>query len=666
MSAKEKILVLDIEADSLDTENADVKVVGIWDNQSNKIRYIWKKDLDVLRRAIKKADFVVTFNGDRYDFPVLMNDKNKLFKYESTYSRKHIDMYPIIKERAPLFKKKFTDGYGLDAVCQTLDIGEKVPDFDYSILQKDTFTPEEKREIEEYLHQDIVLSRDLYLFLEEFFEAFKEFLPEHSIKKKHYITVTTGSLAYKVVCHMAGLKEKYRDKTGEDDAYKGGDVLGPYRADARGEIRCVDYTSAYPHAYMQANLYTHCMYRKDGTCPHGAKNPEGCTFRYTGGTTRDGKELRLHGAYCTYGGMGVIERVIQKLFIMRLDAKRELKQLKLIDNPSKETLDRIAYLDKYQQSLKIVINTIYGISGSEAFVQVYDIDTAQDCTKICRFNLNYMHWRLKEEGYILLYGDTDSAYILIPFDGIPTEEERSEINARLQSILQSIKNDLKEIFPFPQDTFDIDIEDEITYAQYFTDGAGGFKKKKYILLQRNGKVQVKGLQVIRSDSSLLARAVWNERVIDHIKTEKNAIVPMAQIDHWISEMIDEDITRVAIEFKVKPVEQYKNPNQIQAQISAKLGEGRHFLVRSKGHYGIGKNVKYVTLDEAKEMSLDMIDVSRAYSDLSDLVQNTQEDFTALVLTDDEIESLNEKPKKIIRAKSKRRGRNGKNKVDRVG
>lgn len=659
MSPSEKILVLDIEADSLDTNQADVKVVGVWDNQSNKIRYIWKENLDVLRKAIKKADFVITFNGKRYDFPVLMNDRNKLFKYESTFSRKHIDLYPIVKDRAALFKKKFQDGFGLDAVCKTLGLGEKVSDFDYKILQKDEFTPEEKKEIEHYLHQDVTLTKDLYLFLEEFFEAFKEFLPQKSIDKKHYITVTTGSLAYKAVCHMAGLEEKYRESSEESDteSYKGGDVLGPYLPDARGEIRCVDFTSAYPHAYMQANLYTHCMYRKSGECPNDGADPERCSYRYTGGTTRDGHTLELFGAYCTKNGMGVIERVIQKLFLMRLDAKAELKALRIsikgISNPDNAVLERISYLDKYQQALKIVINTIYGISGSDRFIQVFDIDTAQDCTKICRFNLNYMHHRLKEEGYTLLYGDTDSAYILMPFPREPTEEERKELNTKLKATLTSIIETLKEIFPFPQNTFGIDIDDEIIYAQYFKDGEGGYKKKKYILLQRNGKVQVKGLQVIRSDSSLLARAVWNEKVIEHIQTEKNAIVPRTQIEGWISELIEEDISLVGIEFKVRPFEYYKNPSQIQAQIAKELGEGRHFMVRTKGSIGIGKNVKYVHIDEAKNMDLNMIDVSRAYSDLSDLTLDTQTDFMSWTLTEDEVESLSSQTT-VMKAKSKHR------------
>lgn len=672
--SEQKVLILDIEADSLDIFHADTKVVGVWNNISNEIQYIWKGDFDRLKKMIKESDFVVTFNGTRYDFPVLMNERCRLFKYETTFSRKHIDMYPIFKtKRTSLFNKKFTNGFSLDAVCETLGIGRKQADFDYSILQREEFTEEEKAEIEKYLHQDIVLTRDLWLFLEDFFSTFKEFLPPKSVEKKHHITTSTASLAYKAVCYAAGLEEKYNERQEEnevDESYKGGGVRGPYRSHARGEIRCVDYTSAYPHAYMQGNLYTHCGYDKHGACPHGRENSEGCPHKFTGGTTRDGHKLELFGSYCTRAGMGVIERVIQKFFLMRLDAKQELKKLRKSSLTDQETLDRISYLDKYQQALKIIINTIYGISGSARFLQVFDIDTAQDCTKICRFNLDYMHWRLGQAGYIVLYGDTDSAYILIPTDHDITEEEREEINKRLEEVLQDIIKSLQEIFPFPQETFNIDIEDEISYAQYFSDGAEGWKKKLYILLQRDGKVKVKGLSVVRSDSSLLAREIWKKKSIPYIQEHQDAIIPKAQLQAWVDDLLNEDMSLVAVEFNVQPTKYYSNPNQLQAQISAKLGEGRHFLVRYKGSTGIGKGVKYITMEEAKEVSKQMIDVSRTYSDLSDLILNTQattrDAFERLELTEDEQMSLEKSATKTIKRKERRRrnAREGTNKMDR--
>ena len=608
------IIVLDLETTSLNTEEAIIKTAGVWSNKTDKIVYLYEKDLGLLKKAIRKADFVVTFNGERYDIPVLMNQENQVLKYESSIKRKHIDLYPIVKKRAGMFGQHvFKEGFSLDAICKALKIGDKIDDFDYSILLKEVFTPEDKKEIERYLKVDIELTRDLFLFLEDMFEAFKQFLPEKDVLKKNYIKSSPGSLAYKVICHRAKIPEKYKGEGEEDihEDFKGGLVLGPYQEEAYGNIYCADYASAYPHAYMQGNLYTHCKFCTEGECEN----------RFSGGVTKEGCVLKLYGNYCTKGGMGKLEKAIQELFLLRLSAKKEVKKWEGVDEDKKKTADSLQY------ALKIVINTIYGISGAEKFMQVYDRDTAQDCTKICRFNLAYLHKRLQEEGYTLLYGDTDSAYLI----------DNIQDKARLELLLENILDDLKDIMPFPQDTFKLELEEPVQYAKFFKSEDGGFKKKKYILLTESNRVSIKGLQVIRSDSSLLSREIWNRYIKKYIIENKSAMVTRDLVDIWLGDVLEENFEYAATEFKVREIGYYKNPNQIQAQISAKYGEGKHMLVRNKLGLGVGKGVNYISVKEARELPIRHIDLSRVYADLSDLILSDQLTLADIFISDDKTE-----------------------------
>jgi hypothetical protein len=95
---------------------------------------------------------------------------------------------------------------------------------------------------------------------------------------------------------------------------------------------------------------------------------------------------------------------------------------------------------------------------------------------------------------------------------------------------------------------------------------------------------------------------------------------------WIEDLINEDIANAAIEFKVRPVDEYRCISSIQSRISAELGEGKHKLIKNRRGIGIGTNVKYATLEQAKDFTLRDIDLSRVFSNLSDLTDDGQTDF----------------------------------------
>ncbi len=59
--------------------------------------------------------------------------------------------------------------------------------------------------------------------------------------------------------------------------------------------------------------------------------------------------------------------------------------------------------------------TIYGLLGNPAFASVSDFTAASDCTHLGRQWVNAARLHFAENGYAVLYTDTDSGYLVDPF-----------------------------------------------------------------------------------------------------------------------------------------------------------------------------------------------------------------------------------------------------------
>lgn len=588
-------VIFDIETDSLNTETAKIVCIGVYTSWNKKTHCLWEKDFHKFRQMFWKAKFVIGFNSDRFDLPIIMNKTNNIFHSDDVFKFKSIDLYTVVKQRQSMFDVNFNEsdenskgGFSLDNICYKLGLSRKQAGFDYKLLQKPIgdMTVKEISYIEKYTKRDITITDELYLHVNDLFSGFRHYLPEKDIKRKSDMRSSSGSLAYKIVCNLAGLKEEYTD-TDEPTSYKGGYVMTPVLEEAKGKIHVLDLASAYPHAYMFGNLYTQCKFCKTE-----------CDKRFTGGTAFK-TPLKLNGAYCTKYGMGRIETVIKEMYAERIEAKQKAKT-------------DIRY-NNIQKALKIVLNTIYGISGSRKFKNVYDVNTAQDCTLIGRYFIKMLRKHLTDNGYTIIYVDTDSNFVIDPFND----------TAKLMAHVADYITEIKSIFPFPQETFDVELEEDIKYMQFFKDSKNKFIKKRYIYLTTDNEVTVKGLSVIRGDSSMVSRNIWKDRVIPHITTNETCKVSINTMKSWVKEALDENIALAAVEFKVKDYDEYKNKSQIQAQISKELSEGIHYLVKTRRNYGIGlsKNARYCTIEDAKKDGIGVFNMTRINSDLSPFVLN---------------------------------------------
>lgn len=255
--------------------------------------------------------------------------------------------------------------------------------------------------------------------------------------------------------------------------------------------------------------------------------------------------------------------------------------------------------------------TIYGISGAPKFSSVYNINTASDCTLSVREWLKYARKVFIEKGYNVLYSDTDSVYL----EDIFGDEEK------MLSIKDEIITYIKASVPFPQKTFDMTVDERIKAMWFFKDKNGKFKKKHYAYITKENKLKVKGIAIVKSNSSELSKLIVKQlsnQMLDNcdIKITKDVI------DRMMREEIEKDISIIQTEYKVHDANDYKSKTCIQMDILNKYGPGTHHLIRNK-RIGVGKGVKYCTIKEAKNFSYNDLDLSRIWNELDPFIKKSQ-------------------------------------------
>lgn len=94
-------IVFDIETKNIfqdvgsrDPVDLDISIVGIYDYETDKYHTFLQEEFDKMWDFIKKADLLITFNGEYFDIPLL----NKYYKKASLGDLKDIRSLDIFKE----------------------------------------------------------------------------------------------------------------------------------------------------------------------------------------------------------------------------------------------------------------------------------------------------------------------------------------------------------------------------------------------------------------------------------------------------------------------------------------------------------------------------------------------------------------------------------------
>jgi DNA polymerase elongation subunit (family B) len=574
------ILIYDIECATYGASVNDIhlhkfKYAGAYSYKTNK--YYFLQDLDELQELINSHKVIVGFNNYRYDNPIL--ERHGIdFKYKII-----IDLYKVMKTRSELIKFKNTFlsyhlvDYKLDTIVKTLGIvndGKK--DIDYKMFDIENPTDEQLKEIKEYAIRDIQITEKLFNYIETEFEGWKHHLSKQDVNKLKHLSSSPSSYAYKVLCERCGFEEEYTNVEEREYQGVGGYVSYPAAEKVEGDIYCLDFSSLYPHIMIQCNLYGRNKNNEEGWNGNGV--------------------FKMNGIY-NDKEMHIVSKVLMNIY----NERKALKKKK----------------DKKEYGLKIVLNTIYGLLRNPVFKNVYDNVAGEDCCIIGQQWIKLARKYFKEEGYFVIYTDTDSVYIKDVYN-----DKQKIIN-----IKNKIINYIKKYIPFPVDTFDMGIDYEIDMIHFFKGGNKkreseldkddiqnqrlGLMKKNYLFVfKENGerKIFIKNLGIVKRTCSQISKKIfWGKMVPEILKTNDCKFL-QNQITDWINIIIQDNVSTIAKRITIKEKSFYKSESCIQVQAynyiphnsKENLGSGIHYLIPNK-RFGFGKGrVKYCLIDEYKK------------------------------------------------------------------
>jgi DNA polymerase I len=253
------------------------------------------------------------------------------------------------------------------------------------------------------------------------------------------------------------------------EEFEGATVFEPSKG-VRENVVVLDLKSLYPMAMMTINA---SMETKD---PQGElRAPNGIRFRkQPDGLTRS---------------------IISELLKER-DEKKALRNTFAFGSPQ-----YIMY-DMQQNVLKVIMNTYYGVSGYTRF-RLFDREIGSAVTSVGRAIIEHTRRVIEEQGYKVIYGDTDSCMIQLP----PVDREKTiELARSIEKTLNGsysvfAKNELNADVHF------FSIKFEKIYARFFQAG----KKKRYAgsLVWKEGKdvqeTDIVGFEIKRSDTPQITK-----------------------------------------------------------------------------------------------------------------------------------------------------------------
>jgi DNA polymerase elongation subunit (family B) len=645
-------LIYDIESATIDGKpdaTKDVlKIVGVYSYIDEKLKVIPAIDKEYIKKIFNVHKFLIGFNNKEFDNVIL-----KRFGYDLEYKRV-IDLYEIIKKRAGVMatdKGRLQDilmEYTLDYITRTLGLvdDETAKDeIDYNIFKKDKWTSEERKDIIKYTKRDLEITKKLYEYIEKYFEPFKEFISQNDIDGKYYLTDSIAKFTYKAICHAMKWEPIYNtDFNVVEQDFEGGYVSYPSCEKASGNIYCIDFNSAYPHIMIMCNLYGRNKKSKQGWHGGGVWDVEGY---YDDNVMSDISKVIRKWYYLRmfYKLKGVLEngnefkfKNISKYIGQKFYTTSENKDS--FDILLKEITPEIVnkYLElckdginKKEYTIKICINTMYGILSKSYYELVHDQVAAADCTRIGRQWVKYMRKKFREAGYELLYTDSDSVYIKDVFND----------KERMLKVKDEIIKDILNTVPFPQPTFDAGIDAEIKHIYFFKGRVTGDKdsdnemdeddfinkpkglmKKNYIYVTTDNKLTIKNLGIARKNVSALSKKIFWDYLSPQIINGKIKF-KRTEIDNLMKRLLREDITLAYMRKNVDTLNKYnKSLTGIQAQISKRYGPGIHFLIPNIRGIGVGKQIKYCSIDEFNkyDMSINDIDYTNFWKELNYFIE----------------------------------------------
>ena len=454
-------------------------------------------------KILTEYPFVITYNGDDFDMPYIYNRAARLgidskeiplimMRDSATLKHGvHIDLYRTFSNRSfqiYAFSHKYND-FSLNSVAEGL-LNESKIEYDGALDDLSLY------ELANYCYNDAKLTQNLTSFNNDLLMDLLVVItriarmPIDDISRMG-VSQWIRSLFYFehrkhnfLIPQRQELDQKSPSASTEaiikDKKYRGGLVVEP-TAGIHFDVSVMDFASLYPSIIKVRNLSYETV-----RCIH-----DECKKNTIPGTT--------HWVCIRKNGLTAV--LIGSLRDLRVNYYKNLAK-----NPSLDENQKQLYM-VVSQALKVILNASYGVMGAEIF-PLYCLPVAEATTAVGRYTILETIEKCKSVGIEVLYGDTDSLFLKGP-----TKDQ-----------IHTVVSWAKEQFGV-----DLDLDKEYRYVVLST------RKKNYLGVQKDGKVDVKGLTGKKSHTPPFIRTLFYEilELLSKVKTTQE----FAESKEKISDMI---------------------------------------------------------------------------------------------------------------------------------
>ncbi len=466
------------------------------------------KEKEMIRDTFKiltDYPFVITYNGDDFDMPYIYNRAERLgidskeiplimMRDSATLKHGvHLDLYRTFSNRSfqiYAFSHKYND-FSLNSVAEGL-LGESKIDYDGELDDLSLY------ELANYCYNDAKLTQNLTSFNNDLLMDLLVVItriarmPIDDISRMG-VSQWIRSLFYFehrkhnfLIPQRQELDQKSPSASTEaiikDKKYRGGLVVEP-TAGIHFDVSVMDFASLYPSIIKVRNLSYETV-----RCIH-----DECKKNTIPGTN--------HWVCIRKNGLTAV--LIGSLRDLRVNYYKSLAK-----NPSFDENQRQLYT-VVSQALKVILNASYGVMGAEIF-PLYCLPVAEATTAVGRYTILETIEKCKSVGIEVLYGDTDSLFLKGP-----TKDQ-----------IQTVVSWAKEQFGV-----DLDLDKVYRYVVLST------RKKNYLGVQKDGKVDVKGLTGKKSHTPPFIRTLFYEilEILSKVKTTQEFTESKEKISDMIAQ-----------------------------------------------------------------------------------------------------------------------------------
>ena len=473
----------------------DIKV-SFYDEEKEMIHDTFK--------ILTEYPFVITYNGDDFDMPYIYNRAERLgidskeiplimMRDSATLKHGvHIDLYRTFSNRSfqiYAFSHKYND-FSLNSVAEGL-LNESKIDYDGELDDLSLY------ELANYCYNDAKLTQNLTSFNNDLLMDLLVVItriarmPIDDISRMG-VSQWIRSLFYFehrkhnfLIPQRQELDQKSPSVSTEaiikDKKYRGGLVVEP-TAGIHFDVSVMDFASLYPSIIKVRNLSYETV-----RCIH-----DECKKNTIPGTN--------HWVCTRKNGLTAV--LIGSLRDLRVNYYKSLAKNPSLDEDQKQLYTVVS------QALKVILNASYGVMGAEIF-PLYCLPVAEATTAVGRYTILETIEKCKSVGIEVLYGDTDSLFLKGP-----TKDQ-----------IHTVVSWAKEQFGV-----DLDLDKEYRYVVLST------RKKNYLGVQKDGKVDVKGLTGKKSHTPPFIRTLFYEilEILSKVKTTQEFTESKEKISDMIA------------------------------------------------------------------------------------------------------------------------------------